>query len=125
LELFETKVRTPAHEIDDKLYWLRDNVMPKRNNLAIVQSADRLVRDRGLQQDLRLELVDVLYDYKADWFTPAVNFKPPELGTYPQSVRDTLAALASYALQTLPLNEERKNVLETALNDFDQENAVP
>lgn len=123
LSLFEAKVLSPYHEFDDKTYWFRDNIMPLRNKLEIVQSAGRLLQDPEVEQDLRIELVDVLYDYKSEWFTPAVNFKPPELESYSQAVRNVLVELADYTLKNIPLNEERKIMLEKALNDFRQDDS--
>tara|TARA_R110000868_G_scaffold396553_1_gene668788 strand:- start:173 stop:1027 length:855 start_codon:yes stop_codon:yes gene_type:complete len=120
LNLFEAKVISPAYEFDDKTYWFRDNIMPLRNKLEIVQSAGRLLLDPQVEQDLRIELVDVLYDYKSEWFTPAVNFKPPELESYTQAVKKALVELADYALKNISLDEERKKMLEKSIASFKQ-----
>lgn len=115
LNLFEAKVKSPAYEFEDKTYWFRDNIMPLRNKLEIVQSAGRLLQDPHLEQDLRIELIDVLYDYKSEWFTPAVNFKPPELESYTPAVKNALLELADYVLKNLPLDDERKKMLGKSL----------
>lgn len=77
LELFVTKLLDSAHPEDDRLEWLRQNVLPHRQNVDLLRAC-RQALARGLEPPLDLVLVQVIFDYRPEWYRPATVQLPPE-----------------------------------------------
>jgi hypothetical protein len=77
LELFVTKLLDAAHPEDDRVEWLRQNVLPHRHDVDLVRAC-RQVLARGLQPPLDLALVQVIFDYRPEeWYRPATVREAP------------------------------------------------
>lgn len=118
MRLFEKKLTGPAHEQGDKFHWLRTSVMTHRNAPVVLEACTRLLQN-SLPAELREELIDVLFDYKPGvWFTPAVNYNPPPLTSYPPKAREELKALGDYILEHLAPREDQKAAIRRTLSQF-------
>jgi hypothetical protein len=120
LELFERKMLDPGHEAEEKIIYFRSDVLTHRNSEAVIRSCERLLKG-PLQEDLKVELIDALFDYKpAEWYTPGDFYNPPPLPSYSNAARQELQKLGQYLLQNVKLTKTRESsvrrTLET-LND--------
>jgi hypothetical protein len=119
LELFEKKMADPGHEDDDKRVWMRNYLLPLRNQTALLESCDRLLKE-GLPEHLRGDLVDVVFDYKpGEWYTPAVAYNPPALAEYSASARAQVRRIADYVLKNLKLTAAQKDAVERMVKSLE------
>ncbi len=92
LDLFVTKLLDPAHPEDDKLEWLRQNVLPHRQDVDLLRAC-REALARGLNPSLALALVQVIFDYRPEeWYRPATVQVPPEMAGLTGPVRAQVIA---------------------------------
>lgn len=118
--LLERKLMDPAHQKSDKVQWLRFGVLPNRNSVPVIESCSRLLKG-SLDDELKAELIDVLYDYKPGvWFTPAVNLNPPSLSTYSAAARQQLHALAIYTRDHVKLRQDQIPIVRRAIEQFER-----
>lgn len=121
LELFERKMLDPGHETEEKIIYFRSDVLTHRNSEAVIQSCERLLKGH-LQEALKPELIDVLFDYKpAEWYTPSDFYNPPPLSSYSKAAREELRKLGRYLLQNLELMETRKDAVRRTLETMGDE----
>jgi hypothetical protein len=112
LDLFFAKLRDPAHELEDKLEWLRQDVLPNRNHLALLQASLRNLLV-GLPAPLDDELVQVLFDYRPEsWYRPATVQMPPDAASFTLEARDEQLRIARYALANVVIDQRLRELLE-------------
>ncbi len=120
LALFEKKLAGPAHEDEDKTDWLLSSVLVHRNDVALLQSCERLLA-AGLPEALRLTLVSVLFDYRPqEWYTPASLFTPPDRHQASQAALTVLHRIGEYALAKVPLTPDLRKVVKKVLVDVEE-----
>jgi hypothetical protein len=120
LDLLEKKLADSAHDEDERTGWMRRSILPRRNNLAIIECGQRMLTG-SLPERLRPALVEVFFDYKPEeWFTPADNVTPPERGQLGPSGRVALRALAQVALKNVKLNDEQRQAIEKTLKELEE-----
>lgn len=115
LALFERKMADPAHEDEDKIAWMRSEVLSHRDAPELLRSCERLLKS-GLVSRLRGELVEVLFDYRPEiWYVPAMSYQAPLWAGYSSEARTELHALGRYALDKLELTARQRAAVEHAL----------
>lgn len=118
LHLLERKMADPRHPDDDKIAWMRTDILSHRNDLLLLRSCERMLSGE-LPQKLRPYLVEALFDYRpAEWYSPASPYNPPDLGQASPQVREELRRVGQLALRTVALTPEQKEVVERSLKEI-------
>jgi hypothetical protein len=119
LRLLEQKLADPRHGADDKLGWMRTDMLRHRNDLPLLQASERLLKGR-LPSRLRPALVEVLFDFRpGEWFKPDAGVSPPPLSAAPAPARAQLRKLGNLALRNVALNAGQKAAVERRLSELD------
>lgn len=114
LELFERKLLDPAHEDEEKVSWMRADVLTHRNQVPLLESCERLIKGQ-LADQLKSELVDVLFDYRPDeWFRPGSTDSAPPPTSSPDAQK-VLRRIGQYALDSFKLTSRQRAAVQAAL----------
>jgi hypothetical protein len=114
IALFERKMLDPGHPDDDKVAWLRGEVVPHRDDAPLLDGFDRLLAS-GLPVRLKSEIVDVLFDYRPDeWYSEAAVMTPPDRTKASSASRAALRRVAERALMTLSLTPRQETLIAAA-----------
>lgn len=77
MQLLEKKFADPAHAAEAKLDWMHRSILPHRNDLELLRACERLLTG-PLPENLKLALVETLFDYKPDdWYPEHLIRRPP------------------------------------------------
>jgi hypothetical protein len=118
LELLERKFADPGHAATRKIFWMRELILPRRNDLPLLSSCERMVTG-SLPPELRPALVEALFDYlPSKWYRgddPPVP--PPRAGASPEA-RKVLERIGRYALAKLRLTGGQTAAVRGALADL-------
>jgi hypothetical protein len=105
LALLEEKMVDPAHGDDDKVSWMRTDILRHRNDLPLLQVCERLLKGTKLRKNLRPLLVEALFDYRpGEWFKPASSYSAPRLESASPEALAQLRRIADLALETVALS---------------------
>jgi len=116
LALFEKKMLDPAHEDNDKVAWMRTRILSHRNDVALLETCERLLR--ALPEHLRPLLVEVLFDYRpGEWFRPATGASAPPLESASRPALELLIRIGTAALTSAPLTAEQRAAVELRLQE--------
>ena len=97
--LLESLFADPEQDDRSKLAWMRQLILPRRNDLAILQTAERLLK-KSLPNKLRFALVEVLFDYlPAQWYIGINPPKPPKRTEISPEAEKVLRRIEDYALE--------------------------
>jgi len=118
LRLFEKKMADPTHEDETKIAWMRTRVLAHRNDVSLLQSCGRMVYDT-LPLHLRPYLVEVLFDYKGEWYRPASVINPPSRALLSAAGRIELRKVGETALQLSTVSEALKIKVKATLAGLD------
>lgn len=112
LALLERKMEDPSHEDDEKVSWMRTDMLTHRNDAALLRACERMLAGK-LSELLRPFLVDALFDYRpGEWFRPVDSFSPPVLKSASREALQVLSKLAAQVLQTVSLTETQRAAVE-------------
>jgi hypothetical protein len=115
LELLEQKFRDPQHEDHLKLVWIRNEMLPVRDDVPILTTSERLAAQL-LSEALRVGLVEMLFDYQPDeWYRACEPPKPPERALASQEAQDILTRIGNHALVQLPLGDHLESKVRAGL----------
>jgi len=119
IALLERKLIDPTHGDDDKLSWMRTDILRHRNDLPLLQGCERLLKG-NLKKPLRPRLVEVLFDYRpGEWFRPAnVASAPPIESAAPAALAE-LGKIGALALRKIPLGATQKAAVELRLREIE------
>jgi hypothetical protein len=120
MELMERKMSDPRHSDDSKLHWMRAGIVPHRNDLPLLRACERLLT-RGLPENLRPALVDVLFDYRPEWYKPAHVYLPPDRRQASPEAKEEMRRLARLAFSAVALTSEQKAAIEKAMSEIGPE----
>jgi hypothetical protein len=113
LDLFEKKLGDGAHADDEKVSWMRADVLTHRNDVALLESCERILKG-ALPDPLKSELIDVLFDYRpGEWFRPGLSYSPPA-GEPSSAARAVRQRIRDHALEKLQLSERQRALLKAA-----------
>ncbi len=122
LRLLEQKLADPRHGNDDKLGWMRTDILRHRNDLTLLQTSARLLKDH-LPSRLRPALVEVLFDYRpGEWFKPGAGVSPPQLTSASAAARVELRKVGQLALRIVALNADQKAAVTQRLQELEKMN---
>jgi len=112
IALLEKKLQDPTHEDDEKISWMRTDMLSHRNDLLLLQACERLLSG-GLAEHLRPPLVDALFDYRpGEWFKPAKGYSPPPLDSASRRELEQLIRTAVAALTMVRLSDEQRRTVQ-------------
>ncbi len=115
LELFERKLIDPTHPDDDKIAWMRTRILPHRNDVALLETCERLLQGE-LPEHLMPLLVEVLFDYRPEeWFRPTSGASAPPLESASREALDVLLRLGTVALTMVRLTDEQRSAVKRRL----------
>ena len=98
-----------------KISWMRQLFLPRRNDEAILDSCEKLI-NLPLGDEFKSELVDVLFDYRPDdWYVGCDQPKPPPREAASVGARETLQRIGKLALATVTLKPEQREKVEHVL----------
>ena len=121
IDLLEKKFATPGFEPDEKIWWMRTAVLTHRHDVLMLKACQRLLSG-PLSEDLRAELVSVLFDYKPSmWHGPDGAYQPPALESLDAEGRQLLESIGRHALENIELSEDLKKVVQTKVTAFSQQ----
>ena len=116
--LFEKKLADPKHETDDKAAWMRQIVLPKRNDEPLLNSCERVLKGNGLSPEVQVYVVEGLFDYKPDeWYRGCDPLKPPVRSLASRPAKDTMIRIGEYALASVKLPGDLRLKVEAALRE--------
>jgi len=119
LEVFEQKMADPSYEDELKIDCMRRDVLRHRDLAPLLKSCESLLT-KGLPERLRPELVEVLFDYKAEWYKPANTVNPPDGSKMTVTGRATLRHIGEFALKNLTLTQGQRRAVEDTLARLQQ-----
>ena len=114
LALLEKKMAEPGHEDDTKMTWMHKSILPRRNDLAVLQCCYRMLTGT-LPSSLRSALVETLFDYRPnEWYTARSPVARPPRHLMTDPAKDELRKIGEFALKKMNLKEDlRKKVKKT------------
>lgn len=116
--LFEAKCADPRQDRAQKVAWFRRLVLPRRNDEPLLGASERLLHG-GLAPDLKLVLVEALFDYRpAEWYRGCDPPKPPARADATDRARDVMRRIADWSLATLPLSAVLRKAVELARKEI-------
>lgn len=117
MEVLVEKTADLNHPEEDKMYWLRNIFLPHRNDFLLLKSFEEMLRGK-LNQDLRPYLVEIIFDYKPEWYRPHSRANPPDRAKLGFKEREQLNRLGKIALQIPDLTDEQKQAVENTLKEI-------
>jgi hypothetical protein len=120
IEVLENKLSDEKHPDEDKLYWMRNFILPHRDDLILLRSFEKLLSGR-LPARLRPALVEIIFDYKPqEWYPPADIANPPDRSKIGGRERELLIRIAEISLGLPELNEAQRKAVEDTLEQLKQ-----
>jgi hypothetical protein len=118
LELLERKLGDPRQKRTKRVVWMRKFILPRRNEEPLLLSCERMVT-KTLPEDLRPELVEVLFDYRPDeWYRSEMPPVPPPRAKASVASRKVLERIGRYALEKLRLTPAQATAVKAGLKDL-------
>jgi len=124
IQIMEKKLADPRHKAAEKIAWMRDPILRHRNDPAILKSAQRLVT-QGLPPELRLPLVEALFDHEEAWYVGCSIPQPPPRLPLPAESREILTAIGQYALDNLTPSPELAVKIKATLKTIEPQRNTP
>ena len=95
-----------------KLAWIRQLILPRRNDPAILQTSEHLLK-KSLPENLRPALVEALFDYQpTKWYIDPAPPKPPEHSEISPESEKILRRIADYVLENIPLSDKQREAIQ-------------
>ena len=118
LALLERKFSDPGHASNLKVFWMRELILPRRNDLPLLSCCERMVT-HSLPPDLRPALVEALFDYQpSKWYRGDDPPKPPPRSGASAASRNVLERIGRYALKNLKLTSGQEIAVRTGLAEI-------
>lgn len=118
LAVLERAFANANHPEEDKLAWMQSSILTHRNDLPVLESCERLLA-RGLPEDLRPKLVEVLFDRRPEeWFRPHNPLKIPERAAAGPESLAKMRSIAENVLVRVALDDKQEEAVITALEEI-------
>lgn len=118
IALLEKKMFDPKHDEEDKLDWMRSSILSHRNDFILLKGCERMLLG-GLTENLRIALIEVLFDYRPqEWFPPSVVIKAPDRRQATREALDQLRTIGEFALNKMRLKEDLRKKVEKTLEEI-------
>ena len=124
LALLEKKMAEPGHEDETKVAWMHRSILPRRNDLAVLQSCHRMLTGT-LPPSLRPALVETLFDYRPDeWYDARSPVARPPRHLMTAPAKEELRAIGEFALDKITLTPEQVLVVKAVLAEIGNEKKI-
>ena len=121
IALLTKKMLDPAHSDDDKISWMRTDILSHRNDLSLLWACRQLVAGAPFRKHLRPLLVEALFDYRpGEWYRPASAYSAPALESASPAARAELRAIGELALRTVDLSPTQRAAITLRLRQIDK-----
>lgn len=101
-----------------KITWLRQVILPRRNDTALLLSCEQLI-GQPMGDEFKSELVDVLFDYKPDdWYMGCNQPKPPPRQMASVGAREVLRRIGAWAITNEMLEPEQREKVTEVLEEI-------
>ncbi|MDI7259580.1 MAG: hypothetical protein QME90_06640 [Thermodesulfobacteriota bacterium] len=118
LALLEKKMAESGHEDDTKIAWMHKSILPRRNDLAVLQCCHRMLTGT-LSPSLRPALVETLFDYRpGEWYTARSPVARPPRHLMTDPAKDELRKIGEFALDSITLTQEQALVVKAVLSEI-------
>src|SRR5262245_46044472 len=118
LQLLEQKLCDGAHERSSRAGWMRQLILPRRNDVPLLACCERVLAraDTGVRADL----AEALFDYRpGQWYIGChVPVPPPRAAAEPEASALQLR-MARLALTQLPLDPGQQVAVEIAIEELE------
>jgi hypothetical protein len=104
LKLFETKMNDPRHTDESKEVWLRVNLLPKRNDVLVLQACERMIIGRTVIESWHEGILEVLFDFDQSWYLSCRKPRPPLRVLAPDDSKEVLGRIGKHALTKMELS---------------------
>jgi hypothetical protein len=120
LELFAKKLTSRSYPEDEKAAWMHSTVLAHRNDLALLETCERLLKGR-LPPALRRTVIESLFDYRPEaWCLPAVCASPPPLRTAAQPSLAAVSRIGQALLAASRLDDVERTAIQRRLEEVRQ-----
>jgi hypothetical protein len=108
MALLERKFSDPNIRPADKIDWMRQSILTRRNDEPLLKCCERLLT-AGQPKDAAVELVEVLFDYQpTKWYRGCDVPQPPIRAAAGAPAKEVLRRLADHALNKMTLPPDLK-----------------
>lgn len=114
LGLLERKFADPRQDPDHKIAWMRQLILPRRNDDPLLLCCERLLTN-SLPEKLRPALIEAVFEYKPEWYRDEDPPQPPALAAASPQAARILSRLALDALKQPWLDSEQRDAVTNAL----------
>ena len=117
VSLLEGAFASEAFDTGLVISWFRDPVLRHRQDVALLDAVERLLRGRHLDAQRSFSLVEALFEYRpADWYVPtAAPPQPPARADLTEGARGRLRSIADLAQQAGIIDARRRAEIEAEL----------
>jgi hypothetical protein len=117
VSLLEGAFASEAFDTGLVISWFRDPVLRHRQDVALLDAVERLLRGRHLDAQRSFSLVEALFEYRpADWYVPtAAPPQPPARADLTEGARSRLRSIADLAQQAGIIDARRRAEIEAEL----------
>jgi hypothetical protein len=119
LELLTKKLADQSHDLDDRIMWMRYQILLRRNEAPILQGCEKMIRST-LPAELRPHLVEALCGYKEEWYQSADPPEPPDRDKASKEAREILLRICRHALAEVPLTPELKKTVQDVAAELER-----
>jgi hypothetical protein len=118
LELLERKFADPSQERDNRILWMREFLLVRRNDLPLLLCCERMMT-KSLPEDLKTVLAEALFDYQPEkWYRGDDPPKPPPRAKASVDAKKVLARIGRYALDNVRLTPGQAKAVKAALKEL-------
>lgn len=119
MQMLEEKIiQLQLPDNDQKITWLRDLFLPRRNDEALLDCCEKILHHSN-NAHFKTELVDVLFDYKPDaWYVGCRRPKPPPREDASGEARKILTRIGEFAFTDLNLTPEQRKQVKDVLGSI-------
>lgn len=110
IAIFENTLRENEYEEDYVVAWLQESVLTHRQDFALLEASERLFGAESWASDLKVVLIEVLFEYRPEfWYGIMENEppRPPQRDDMSDDVREILLRIANLAEEKGYMDKER------------------
>lgn len=99
IALLESRIIAGVYEPEDLGGWMRDGFLRHRQDVALLEACERLLRGDQLSGELKVSLVEALFDYRPEeWYPPDSPVpKPPDRSQASPTARAVLLRIGAWS----------------------------
>lgn len=103
LELFERTLNDPEQDDEYKYDWLRDKMLPKRNDTPVLECCERMVIQGSVDEGWHEPIIEAVFDFNTAWYASCRYPSPPLRVLAPDRSKDCLERLGRHAVTRMKL----------------------